>query len=184
MVAMHPLKVPIYKQLRDDNSCGPQVILMVADYFAEARGRKLYAHEWSEVLKTTMSNDLAGDDGTSWRDLRAGLRMIGLGSKKLKGGLSGFRSSLGRGLPVIVYCTIPYKKQGVGHYAVLVGMNGSTMLFADPFPHKPMRKDGLREVPWSEFKSKKWSEGQVVWGDLRWSIEVFCAPRRSNPQVV
>ena len=181
---MRPLKVPIYKQLPDDNSCGPQVILMIADYFAEARGRKLYAHEWSEVLKTTMSNDLAGDGGTSRRDLREGLRMIGLGSKKLKGGFSGFRSSLDRGFPVIVNCTIPYKKRGVRHYAVLVGMNETILLFADPFPHKTMRRDGLREVPWSEFKSKKWSEGQVVWGDPRWAIEVFCAPRRLNPQAV
>ena len=174
MVAMRILKVPIYKQLRDDNSCGSQVILMVADYFSEARGHKLFAYEWSEVLKVTMSNDLAGDDGTSWRDLREGLRMIGLGSKKIKGGLSSLRSALGRGLPVIVNCTIPYKKRGVRHYAVLVGMDGSTMLFADPFPHKPTRKDRLREVPWSEFKGKKWSEGQVVWGDPRWAIAVFC----------
>lgn len=170
---MHPLKVPIYKQLRDDNSCGPQVILMVADYFAEARGRKLYAHEWSEILKATMSNDLAGDGGTSRRDLREGLRMIGLGSKKLKGGLPGFRSALRRGHPVIVNCTIPYKKRGVRHYAVLVGMNESNMLFADPFPHKVTRKSELRAVSWSEFKSKKWSEGKVVWGDPRWAVEVF-----------
>lgn len=171
---MNSLKVPIYKQLSDDNSCGPQVILMVADYFAEARGRKLYAHEWSEVLKATMRNDLAGDNGTSWRDLREGLRMIGLGSRKIKGQLSSLRSALSRGLPVIVNCTIPYKKHGVYHYAVLVGMDEKSMFFADPFPHKEMRNDGLREVPWCEFKCKKWSKMRVVWGNPRWAIEVFC----------
>jgi ABC-type bacteriocin/lantibiotic exporter with double-glycine peptidase domain len=173
MDPISPLKVPIYKQLRDDNSCGPQVILMVADYFAEARGRKLYAHEWSEVLKITMGNDRAGDNGTSWRDLRGGLRSIGLESKKVKGGLSGLRSALDSGLPVIVNCTIPYKKKGVCHYAVLVGMDDSALLFADPFPHRLMREDGLREVSRVEFMRRTWFDRQVIWGDPRWAVVVF-----------
>lgn len=42
--------VPKYRQTPRDNSCGPRVVLMVADSFEEERGRKVYAHEWRRVI--------------------------------------------------------------------------------------------------------------------------------------
>jgi len=79
--------VPQYLQTRRDNSCGPRVVLMVADSFEKERGRRLYAHEWSRVIEITMMNDLMRDLGTSKRDLVRALKAIGLKTHILDGDL-------------------------------------------------------------------------------------------------
>ena len=62
--------VPQRYQLREDNACGPYVILMIADYlYMREKSRMLFAEEWSRVLKITMRNDLLRGGGTSYKDL-------------------------------------------------------------------------------------------------------------------
>jgi len=168
---------PIYKQLPSDNSCGPQVILMVADYFEIERGRKLFAWEWSRILEMTMRNDLTRDEGTTRRDLVRALRKAGLQSRKfISSGTDEDRdvlcSVLQEDRPVIVACQIPFKGKPAMHYAVLVAMDDMNLHFADPFPHQDTPKGGLRAIRWEEFKIGRWAKGLTVWGEDRWAINL------------
>jgi hypothetical protein len=176
---------PVYKQLLNDNSCGPRCILMVADYFEKVRGRKLFAHEWSRVLEVTMENDLVRDRGTSWEDMVFGLSEIGLSCRRIRGATpeaarKAMARALGRNHPVIVSCLISYRGKPVRHYAVLVAMDGEFLYFADPFPHKDCPAGSLRPVPWSEFLAGQWSKGVTVWGKGHWAVEVSFTPRREG----
>lgn len=153
------------------------VILMAADYFEKERGHKLYAHEWSRVLKITMGNDLTHRSGTRREDLMLSMHSVGLRYRKIrvKGDdvdRTALRKALRGNRPVIVGCKIPYEGEPARHYAVLVKMDDETLHFADPFPHADTRKGNLRHVRWDDFKRRRWSEGLTVWGRDRWAIEV------------
>ncbi len=168
---------PVYKQLATDNSCGPRVILMAADYFAHQRGRRLYAWEWSRVLELTMKNDLTRDQGTSRIDLARALRVVGLRYERIRRtGNDGDRETLRRFLtedrPVILECKIPYRNRPAKHYVVLVAMDDDNLRFADPFPHPDTRKGSLRAVRWEEFQLDRWAKGLTVWGKDRWAVGV------------
>lgn len=174
-----------YKQLPNDNSCGPRCILMVADYFEKERGRKLYAHEWSRVLEVTMKNDLAGDRGTSWEDMVRGLSAVGIRSRRICGATpEASRKALARSLerdhPVIINCMIPYRGKPVRHYAVLVAMDDEFLYFADPYPHTDTPVHALRPVPWSKFQVVEWSKGATIWGRGRWALEVSSTATRED----
>jgi len=169
---------PIYKQLLSDNSCGPRSILMVADYFEQERGRKLFACEWSLVLEVTMQNDLGGDEGTREEDLIRGLRVAGLKVRRIETGKgAGDRGSLTRVLrrdhPVVLGCIITHEGNATPHYAVLVGMDRENLFLADPYPHRATPKNPFRVVPWQEFESPQWRKGTIVWGLGRWAVEVW-----------
>jgi hypothetical protein len=169
---------PLYQQLPSDNSCGPMVILMIADYFEKERGHKLYAYEWSRVLKTTMRNDLTRISGTRREKLIRALNLVGLRFRKIhirgdERDRDALRKALHDNRPVIVGCKIPYEGQPARHYAVLVKMEDETLHFADPFPHEDTRQGNLRPVRWDVFKRKRWSDGLTVWGRDRWGIEAY-----------
>ena len=170
--------VPQYLQTRRDNSCGPRVVLMVADSFEKERGRKLYAQEWSRVIVITMRNDLMRDMGTSKRDLVRALKAIGLQAHILKGGSNdqrkclSMRDALARNHPVIVSCRIPYKGKHYRHYAVVVGINDESISLRDPFPRSGKNRDGFFRVTHKEFMKKRWTVRDTVWGMNRWGVVV------------
>ena len=173
-----PRPVPLYKQLTTDSSCGPRAILIVADYYAPERGRNLFAIEWSRVLEITMKNDLTRNWGTSRKDLLLGLQAVGLRPHKIpgatvEGSRTGLAQALGKGHPVIVWCTITYRGLHYKHYAVLAAMDEANLYFADPFPHADTRKSSLRDVPWEEFKAARWTKGHTTWGRDRWAVEIL-----------
>jgi ABC-type bacteriocin/lantibiotic exporter with double-glycine peptidase domain len=170
-------KVPLSRQLPEDNSCGPRVILMVADSFEKERGRKLYADEWSRVIELTMNNDLKKEFGTSKQNLIKGLKVIGFNANTLKGRsdrgkLANLRSALERDHPIIVFCRIPYDGQHYKHYAVVVGMDKDNVFLRDPFPHLGMGADAIVKIPREEFMKKRWTCKDYVWGLKRWGLEV------------
>lgn len=157
---------------------------MVADYFEGKCGRKLYAYEWSRVLEITMKNDLARARGTSWEDMVAGLSIVGLSCKQIRGATPELsRMALSRSLewnhPVVVNFKFPYRGKPVRHYAVLVAMDDEFLYFADPFPHKGLKTSSLHPVQWSEFKASRWHKGATVWGRERWAVEITRSKMRS-----
>lgn len=170
--------VPEYLQMPRDNSCGPRVVLMVADSFEKERGRKLYAHEWSRVLEITMRNNLVREIGTSKQDLVRALRAIGLRARILPGGsddtrkLNSLRDALAQDHPVIVFCHIPHKGKQYRHYAVVVGMDRESLCLRDSFPRPGKNRDGFVEVATKEFLKKRWAVRDTVWGMKRWGVEV------------
>lgn len=170
--------VPEYLQMPQDNSCGPRVVLMVADSFEKERGRKLYAHEWSRVIEITMKNDLMRDIGTSKRDLVRGLRAIGLQARILMGGSKdqrkclAVRDALAKNHPVIVSCRIPHRGKHYRHYAVVVGIDDEAIILRDPFPRPGKNRDGFFRVTHKEFMKKRWTVRDTVWGMKRWGVEV------------
>jgi Peptidase C39 family. len=181
MVMWNPVwlkrKVPLSRQLLGDNSCGPRVILMVADSFEKERGRKLYAEEWSRVIQITMNNDLMKNFGTSKQNLVKGLKEIGFKANTLKGRsdcekLANLRSAIKRDHPIIVFCRIPYAGKHYKHYAVVVGMDKDNVYIRDPFPHPGMGTDATVNVPCEEFMKKRWTCKDYVWGLKRWGLEV------------
>jgi hypothetical protein len=170
--------VPEYRQMPRDNSCGPRVVLMVADSFERERGRKLYGHEWSRVIEITMKNDLMRDMGTSKRDLVRALKAIGLRTRVLPGGsddkkkCAALRGALAQDHPVIVFCHIPHKGKQYRHYAVVVGIDNDSIFLRDPFPRRGKNRDGFFEVASKEFLKKRWTVRDAVWGMKRWGVEV------------
>ena len=177
--------VPEYLQMPQDNSCGPRVVLMVADSFEKERGRKLYAHEWSRTIEITMRNDFMRDMGTSKRDLVRALKAIGLQAHILKGGSRdetkcvALRDALVNNHPIIVSCRIPYRGKHYRHYAVVVGMDEDSFYLRDPFPHPRKKRDGFVRVNREEFMKKHWTARDTVWGLKRWGVEVsFDTDRR------
>ena len=179
--------VPEYLQLVQDNSCGPRVVLMVADSFERERGRKLYAYEWSRVLEITMGNDLTREKGTSKKDLLRGLKAIGLRTHLLPGGsddrkkCAALRSALAQDHPVIVSCHIPYKGKQYRHYSVVVGISEKSIFLRDSFPRPGRKPDGYFEVSGAEFLKRRWSRRDTVWGLKRWGVEVsFDQTRRGK----
>lgn len=168
---------PLYRQLPTDNSCGPVVIMMVADYFKKKRGHRLYAEEWSHVLKITMGNDLTQRSGTRREDLMRALHAVGLRYRKIRvrgddGDRGALRKALHENRPVIVGCKISFEGEPYRHYMVLVKMDDEYLHFVDPFPHEDTRKGNLRHVRWDDFKRRRWSDGMTVWGRDRLAIEV------------
>ena len=180
MVDRHWLNrdVPEYLQTPNDNSCGPRVVLMVADSFEKERGRKLYAYEWSRVIEITMRNDLMRDSGTSKRDLVRALKAIGLQARILKGGSKDQRKclaigdALARNHPVIVSCRIPYRGKHYRHYAVVVGMDEDSIYLRDPFLRPGRNRDGFYRINRKEFLKKRWTVRDTVWGMNRWGVVV------------
>jgi hypothetical protein len=176
--------VPEYLQMPRDNSCGPRVVLMVADSFEKERGRKLYAHEWSRVIEITMRNDLMREMGTSKQDLVRALKAIGLGTHILPGGsddkkkCDALRRALAQDHPVIVFCHIPHKGNQYRHYTVVVGMDQNCFCLRDPFPRPGKNRDGFFEVATEEFLKKRWTVRDTVWGIKRWGVEVSYATNR------
>ena len=170
--------VPKYLQTQKDNSCGPRVVLMVADSFEMERGRKLYAHEWSRVIEITMRNDFMREMGTSKKDLLRALKAIDLQAHTLKGGAkdetkcAALQNALDRNHPVIVSCRIPYKRKQYRHYAVVVGMDEEFFFLRDPFPRPGKNRDGFFMVNRKEFMKKRWTKKDTVWGLKRWGVEV------------
>jgi hypothetical protein len=170
--------VPEYLQMPRDNSCGPRVVLMVADSFEPERGRKLYAHEWSRVLEITMRNNLMREIGTLKRDLVRALKAIGLRARILPGGsgdkrkIAALRNALAKNHPVIVFCHIPYRGKQYRHYAVVVGMDKDTFYLRDPFPRPGKNRKGLIDVSRKEFLKKRWTVRDTVWGMKLWGVEV------------
>jgi len=173
-----PRPFPIYKQLLSDNSCGPRSILMVADYFEQERGRKLFACEWSRVLEVTMRNDLVRDEGTRREDLIRGLRVAGFKVRRIETG-KGIRDrgalmrAVRKDHPVVLWCIITHDGKKAPHYAVLVGMDRENLFLADPYPHRATPKNPFRVIPWQEFESPRWRKGTIVWGLGRWAVEVW-----------
>lgn len=176
-------KVPSYFQSPKDNSCGPQVIRMVADFYKHERGRNLIGEEWHQVLQTTMNGNIERSIGTAKKDLKKALNDLGLGAKALQGGdpkrLAAIEMALRQEHPVIVSCRMPYRGKLVDHYAVLAGMAEEYFYLRDPFPHGGKKSKVYRLVSREEFMKKKLGSGkrETVWGRLRWGIEVF--PKKS-----
>ena len=170
--------VPEYLQTPQDNSCGPRVVLMVADSFEKERGRKLYAYEWSRVIEITMRNNLMRDMGTSKKDLMRALKAIGLQGHILKRRAKdetkcvALRDALAHDHPVIVSCQIPYRGKQYRHYAVVVGMDKESFFLRDPFPRPGRNRDGYFRVNRNEFMKKRWMARDTVWGLKRWGVEV------------
>jgi len=176
--------VPQYLQTRRDNSCGPRVVLMVADSFEKERGRKLYAQEWSRVIEITMRNDLMRKIGTSKRDLVQALKAIGLRAHILKGGpddnrkIMALEEALGHNHLVIVFCRIPWKRKQYPHYAVIVRMDEKYFHLRDPFPRPGRNREGIIRVKRMEFMKRSWTKRDTVWGLKRWGVEVSFDSKR------
>src|SRR4030067_2963810 len=130
-------KVPSYFQSLKDNSCGPQVTRMIADFYKDERGRKLIGEEWQSVLRTTMNGNIERPMGTTKKDLMKALTNFGLDVKELRGGdpkrLAAIELALRQDHPIIVSCRIPYRGKTAGHYANFAGVREHFFHFFHPF---------------------------------------------------
>lgn len=169
-------KVPSYFQDAEENTCGPEVLRMVADYFAEERGGKLTKAERRKVLDITMKGNRLG--WTSKKNLKRALRWLSLRPRELRGGdgakVSIIQAALRVGDPVIVSCRIPYKRDHVTHFSVVVAVGPDGFRFRDPFPYGGKKSRSYRQVPYAVFMKKRSEGKQTVWGRSRWGIVVSC----------
>jgi hypothetical protein len=167
-------RVPAYFQDPEENTCGPAVLRMVADYYIEERGGKLTKPERRKILDITMKGNRLG--WTTKKNLKRGLRWLGLRHHELRGHddtkLISIQTALLVGDPVIVSCRIPYGKGLVTHFSVIIGVGPNAFLFRDPFPYGNKKSRSYREVPYEVFMKKKSEGKETVWGRSRWGIVV------------
>jgi hypothetical protein len=169
-------RVPAYFQDAEENTCGPEVLRMVADYFSGVRGGRLQKAGQRKILEITMKGNRLG--WTSKKDLKRALKWLGLRHRELRGGddakVLTIQAALRVGNPVIVSCRIPYKGDHVTHYSVVVGVGPDGFCFRDPFPYGGKKSRSYRPVPYAVFMKKRSEGKQTVWGRSRWGIVVSC----------
>lgn len=152
---MKLLRVPYVRQ-RLEYACGPASVQMVLAYFGVSKSAR-----W--VWRATRVNR----NGTRRRNLVRALRAAGLHVRAhYASSLAEVRSWVSRGVPVIVNYLEPEGDEG--HYAVVVGITGTHIIFNDPY-------HGLRfSLTLSDFR-RRWRGSRSIYP--RWLLAAM--PRRS-----
>lgn len=117
------LEVPFVRQRK--NGCGPAVAEMVMRYWGVARSRQL----------------ATGSKGLSAAALQAHFLRHGFHAFDLEGRRQDLEDHLAKGRPLIV----ALKETATLHYAVVAGMDESSVYLNDPARHK------LARMAWEEF---------------------------------
>ena len=166
-----------YHQSPRDNSCGPLVMLYVADYILRGNSQKLTAIKWIEGVRVIRGDNIWSDSLTRKNDLIEGIRHLGLKSKEVSGKeymgrIESMERSITKGNPVIISCLVkPYRnKNPFSHYAVVVGFDRRGVYVHDPYPQK--KGPNPYHIPNEIFESKVAIHNKTVWGRSRWGIEV------------
>jgi len=178
MLKTMSLRVPQHFQKEWDYACGPVSIRMVADYYNKKINRDMSVDEWLNVLRITMNFNIRRKSGTNKNKIRPALNAIGIRAYKIKGTTyeSKYKyilTAINKGHPIIVYCRIkPYKKfKPYKHFAVIVGANGKSLFILDPFPLGNTNKE-IKKIDKSIFGKITPNIGEIVWGPLKWGVEV------------
>ncbi len=171
------LQVPQHYQSEHDYACGPMAIRMIADYFYKLHeNREMTTTEWLQVLDITMNNNIWRKTGTRKKDVVRALKKLSFKTLLIDGDDfdSKFRricESISKKRPVIIYCVIKPGVKPYKHFAVIVGVDPNAVYVRDPYPkiRKMKRPKRIRN---NVFKCSKPKRGQLVWGPIKWAIEV------------
>ena len=171
------IDVPQHYQSKKDSACGPMAIRMAADYYYfKNENREMTATEWLTVLEITMNKNILRS-GTKKENIVKALRKIGFATKAIEGSnyesrVVSIEQAISRKHPVIVYCRIRATKKPKRHFAVVVGIDQDSIYIRDPYPGK--RKTGKhRKIGLNVFKAITPEIGGLVWGRVKWGIEVI-----------
>lgn len=168
--------VPQYYQAPKDYACGPMAIRMVADYYYKKEKREMTAKKWLSVLDITMNNNIWRTSGTKKEDIVRALATLKFDTRLIKGSefnakIQAIRQAIDKKHPVIIYCVIkPNERER--HFAVVVGIDQDSIYVRDPYPRK-RNSENPRKIGLKDFKAINPKIGELVWGRVKWGIEVI-----------
>lgn len=161
------------RQPKGEDSCGPRVIRMVANYLRP--GIKLVGREWQRVRCMTMK----GGNGTKKNALMAAIKALGLRADLLpkKDLMRGICDAIRHDHPVIAWCWVRVDKKRVAHYVVLRRIDKTSLYLCDPL----MQVQEVRPEAFVKYNLRKRTR-LVVLGRDRWAIAVAAGREGDRPR--
>jgi len=123
-----------------------------------------------------MNNNIWRECGTRKEDIVRAFATLNFSTEIIKGSdykakLDAIRQALGRKHPVVVCCAIK-PKEYYRHYAVVIDIDDDSIYVRDPYPRK-RKSVKPRRIGFDVFEEVSPEIGQLVWGRLKWGIEVI-----------